>query len=208
MDYTYAKLYGQLIMGIDGYDNGVEQYSAPPLYHINTHLATRIGRLNMPDNDKKQNDTMFARAMELAEEELLWQVYAIAKVKFPGADIVKKAYEKRKKFHPSGKLMLLRNGCVWKDHLNRLERPGEEKLLFVLCGGHKKGSYKVQGVPDKLGSFGCRQMLRKEWWGLKDKELEKASGIKGAIFVHASGFLGVGKSLKAVRKMAEKSMPN
>lgn len=48
--------------------------------------------------------------------------------------------------------------------------------------------------------------LPKAWRGLRDKELDDASGIQGCIFVHRSGFIGAHATREGAIAMAEASM--
>ncbi len=211
LDYTYKKLYDEFILSIDAGDNGVNQYppDLKPKYYINSHLAYRVSRFNPAWNleGTQSPDPGFMASMNIAEEELLWQIYSQACVIYPAYEIVANAYKDRAKFHPSQQLIFLDKGCPWKEHLNALEEenkdPNKKLVLFVLNKDATKDDYRVQGVPDKPGSFGCRLFLNEKWRGLRDTELEKASEIPGAIFVHSSGFLGVAKTLEGVMKMAE-----
>lgn len=51
-----------------------------------------------------------------------------------------------------------------------------------------------------------RVFLHKNWRGVRDSELENMSGIKGAIFCHASGFIGGNKTREGALDMAVKSI--
>lgn len=219
LEYTYAKVYDEFIAGIDAGDNGINQYpdEIKPKYHINTHLAYRVSRFNPPWNEEaavQQNggnvSKAFLAAMDIVEEEFLWQVHAQASILFPAYDIIANAYSVREKFHPSGQFIFLEKGCPWKEHLGSLEEankdPNKKPVLYIIC--KDKAEFRVQGVPDKTGSFQCRLYLSQPWRGLRGEELEKVSGIPGAVFVHASGFLGVAHTLEGVIKMAEISIAN
>ena len=46
------------------------------------------------------------------------------------------------------------------------------------------------------------------WVGLRDKDLEQASGIEGAVFVHATGFIGGAKSREGALKLADAALQN
>eukprot|EP01022_Parablepharisma_sp_SALTPOND_P021030 TRINITY_DN3991_c2_g1_i1.p4 TRINITY_DN3991_c2_g1~~TRINITY_DN3991_c2_g1_i1.p4 ORF type:complete len:411 (-),score=40.35 TRINITY_DN3991_c2_g1_i1:1640-2872(-) len=218
IDYTYMKLYDEFILAIDGGDNGISQYPSDikPKYHINSHVQYRVSRLNPPWNSEgtQSPDPGFIAAMNVCEEEFLWQVYSQACIIYPAYDIVANAYKNREKFHPSGQLIYLGKGCPWKEHLNILEEenedPNKKPILFVLAKDNNKDkpTFKTQGVPDKPGSFTCRLFLNEKWRGLRDTALEQASEIPGAIFVHASGFVGFANSLAGVIKMSEATMAN
>lgn len=87
------------------------------------------------------------------------------------------------------------------------ELGGEEHpALFVVMpsGEH----WKLRGIPPNLSDrMQVRRPLPKEWAGLRDEELARASGIEGAIFCHKGRFISVWKTredvLKALKKVLE-----
>ena len=50
--------------------------------------------------------------------------------------------------------------------------------------------WRVQAVTEEGTAFTNRLGLPEAWRGLRDAALTEASGIEGAKFVHASGFIG------------------
>lgn len=62
---------------IDAIDNGINQYDTdkPPKYVNNTHLSSRVGKLNLdwtdPDQSPQKENEAFQRAMDLAGSEFL-----------------------------------------------------------------------------------------------------------------------------------------
>ncbi len=52
----------------------------------------------------------------------------------------------------------------------------------------------------------CRSMPS-EWWGLRDDKLSEVAGVPGAVFCHASGFIGGHATYEGVLAMARKSLP-
>lgn len=62
---------------IDAVDNGINQYDTDqsPRYVNNTHLSSRVGRLNLdwiePDQSSEKENEAFERAMDLAGSEFL-----------------------------------------------------------------------------------------------------------------------------------------
>ena len=52
----------------------------------------------------------------------------------------------------------------------------------------------------------CRKFINKKWFGLRDEELVKVSGIKGGKFVHATGFIGGNHTRDGSLEMAIKSL--
>lgn len=45
-----------------------------------------------------------------------------------------------------------------------------------------------------------------EWHGIRDEALSTLSGIKGCIFVHASGFIGGNETREGALSMAKKTL--
>ena len=50
--------------------------------------------------------------------------------------------------------------------------------------------------------------IKEEWRALRDQDLEAKSGIEGAVFVHASGFIGGCKNHAGALKMAVDTINN
>lgn len=75
------------MQAIDAVDNGINQYDTdkPPRYVNNTHLSSRIGRLNLdwidPDQSQEKENEAFQLAMALAGEEFL-------QVSFPACNLL------------------------------------------------------------------------------------------------------------------------
>lgn len=66
-----------MYQAIDAIDNGINQYDTdqPPRYVNNTHLSSRVGRLNLdwidPDQSPERENEAFHQAMALAGSEFL-----------------------------------------------------------------------------------------------------------------------------------------
>lgn len=102
--------------------------------------------------------------------------------------------------------MELPKPVAWQQHLFHLER--EMKLSptvkFVVFSG--EDSYRVQCVPKVLGSFICRIHLPPEWGGLRNDALVAVCGIEGAMFVHATGFIGGHRTRDGALAMARAAL--
>ena len=192
----FQKVYDDLIEGYDGVDNGVQQYPADivPAYVDKTSISHRVGALNPNWNDSFDDlDERFMRAVALTGAEFKDRVLYLAKAWLPAREIVLKAWNDRKKSHPSGAVLILDHFCPWKEHLSILEKEGNEKALYVIYEDTSK-QWRIQAVPEREGSFVSRKALPEQWRGLRDDELSSLSGIDGCVFVHASGFIGGNKS--------------
>ena len=68
-----------------------------------------------------------------------------------------------------------------------------------------KMQYYVQAVPvDADTPFSQRVSAPKAWRGLRDHELQKVSGVKDALFCHATGFLCTAASIEGAEELAKK----
>jgi uncharacterized UPF0160 family protein len=74
-------------------------------------------------------------------------------------------------------------------------------LFVVMPSGEH---WKLRGVPPSYRDrMNVRVSLPEEWAGLSNHELEKASGIKGAIFCHKGRFISVWETKEAALKALE-----
>lgn len=76
------------------------------------------------------------------------------------------------------------------------------KTLFVVSL-RSDGNWAVNTISKSLGSFRNKKDLPKVWGGLRDKELQKITGVRDAIFCHKGLFLAVAKSKTGAIKLAE-----
>lgn len=210
VEAIYDRVYENFMEEIDAIDNGVSICDGEPRYRIGTNLSSRVSHLNPPWNEPNPRpDEQFQKAMRLTGEEFLERVRFYATSWLPARDLVLSALRERQKVGSGGSSLvtLAQGGCPWKEHLLSLEEelaiPGEVK--FVLYQD-QAGSWRVQGVPPRQGSFDCRVFLPEQWRGLRDEQLCQAAGIEGCIFVHASGFIGGHKTREGAAQMALRTL--
>ncbi|MES1919246.1 hypothetical protein MHBO_001105, partial [Bonamia ostreae] len=115
----------------------------------------------------------------------------------PARRIVLKAISERFEFDKSGKIIVLDKFCPWRGIVDEENKD----ILYVV---YKQNAWRIMAVSEY--SFKSKKPLKSEWRGLTNEKLEKVSGIKGAIFVHATGFTGGSKTIEGVLEMAKKSM--
>ena len=101
-------------------------------------------------------------------------------------------------------------GVPWKEHLFELEEEnnlsGESSSIVYVIYTDQSGMWRIQCVPEQPRSFSNRLGLPDSWRGVRDAELETVSGIPGATFVHAGGFIGGNRSREGVVAMAEAAL--
>lgn len=205
----FVKIYQSFIQEIDGIDNGVPQFDGEPHYRINTHLSNRVKTFNpgwMDNKTPDEVDELFHKAKEYVGKEFDDKVDYFGTSWLPARKIVEEAVKNRFAVHESGEIMELAGFCPWQEHLREIEKEQEGvEIKYVLFNSGNE-DYRVQCVPVKEGSFVCRKFLHKKWFGIRDNELEKVSGIEGIKFCHSTGFIGGHKTRDGTLKMAEMSL--
>lgn len=202
----YKKLYESLIREIDGIDNGVPMFEGEPKYTISSHLSNRVKRF-LPSWEVKNVDytAQFHKALDYVGEELVEKLLNY-KSWLNARDHVVEAVENAKDVHESGEILELKTFCPWKDHLQDVEKQFGVVNVPKYVLFQDTDSFRVICVPNSPTSFVCRKFLHIDWRGLRDQELQEVSGVKDAVFVHASGFIGGAKSREGALKMAVDSL--
>ncbi|OWM72201.1 hypothetical protein CDL15_Pgr018085 [Punica granatum] len=199
----YLALYKSFMEAIDAIDNGINQYDTdqPPRYVNNTHLSSRVGRLNLdwtePDQSPEKENEAFQRAMALAGTEFLDSVRFHVRSWLPARSIVMECLGARYDADPRGEIM-------WKLHLFELEEEMkiDPLIKYVLYQDDRSKSWRIQAVGVSPDRFESRKALPAQWRGLRDHDLSKETGIPGCVFVHMSGFIGGNQTFEGALAMA------
>ncbi|KAJ8683997.1 hypothetical protein QAD02_019789 [Eretmocerus hayati] len=206
VEKIFKKVYETFIQEIDGLDNGVPMFSGEPVYRVHTDLCSRVARLNPSWNtpDLKE-EVQFEKAMSLVVGEFIEFVESAARLWLPARSLVEEAVKERFKVDPSGEILEFTQFCPWKEHLHNIEKElaMEPVIKYVIF---KDNNYRVQGVPQKPGSFVCRKFLPEKWGGLRDEELSAVTGIPGCVFVHAGRFIGGTSTREGALAMARQAL--
>lgn len=209
----FDKVYENFVEEVDAIDNGIDVCDAPR-YALTTHLSARVNRLMPPWNELDKHtdenlDKLFAVAMEKVGEEFADRVTLYAKVWWPARKLVEQAHDKRFEVDASGKVLSFDAVmCPWKDHLFDIEeeKHSEPLIKYILFKDAVNDTWRIQCVPINKTSFGNRLSLPKQWCGLRDDKLSGVAGIRGCIFVHATGFIGGNDTYDGVLQMAREAL--
>lgn len=199
-------------------------------------LGSLISDFNFPEDDaspvepQQQEDTRFGKASTFIGDVFVRKLRHASRAWLPARATVKSAYESRKSVHPSGRIIVLGEGGVpWKEHLYNFEKEasggGEQvhpdhQVYYVLYpeNATEGAKWRVQCVPVSEASFESRKPLPASWRGVRDEDLdgviakegqqhpEKTQVPPGAVFVHASGFIGGHKTKEGALAMAIRSL--
>ncbi|KAJ5489607.1 UPF0160 protein MYG1 [Penicillium diatomitis] len=192
-------------------------------------LASIVGDMNNPDptsppGEPQDEDSLFGRASTLIGKVFTRKLHHAAKSWLPARTTVGNAYASRTEVHPSGRIMVLPKGGVpWKEHLYNFERENsaaaDSQVYYVLYpeSAAEDSKWRVQCVSTSESSFESRKPLPEAWRGVRDQDLDgliasesekngQAKLPEGAIFVHASGFIGGHKTKEGAMAMAVRSL--
>ncbi|CAK7204558.1 hypothetical protein SEUCBS139899_007316 [Sporothrix eucalyptigena] len=228
VDLLYNKLYTGFIEALDAHDNGIDAYDPAELAAGNggAGIAKRfqdgsftlgavVGRYNAnwndADQDQASEDARFLKASARIGEEFDRELQYLVGSWLPARSIVKAAFDARSEFDSEGRLLIFRSqSCPWKDHLYTLEGEANDgkRVLYVLYPD-KEERWRVQCVPAAKDSFVSRKPLPEAWRGHRDDALDKileGSVVPGAVFIHASGFIGGHRTFEGALQMAKQAL--
>lgn len=177
-------------------------------------ITSVVGDMNnadptCPPGEPQDEDSLFARASTFIGNVFTRKLHHAVSSWLPARTTVGAAYRSRRDVHPSGRIIVLPQGGVpWKEHLYNFEQEAsgagqsnpEEQVYYVLYpeSANEGSKWRVQCVSVSEGSFESRKPLPESWRGVRDADLDGVMAAetgepvvpKGAIFTHASGFIG------------------
>ncbi len=177
-----------LILGVDAHDNGRDP-QIPGLCTY-SHIISNFTPLQH-DADPSVQDKAFFDALEFSLLHLskLWLRYQYM---LSCREVVAQAMSK------NNDCLLFDKGVPWMEIF--FEMDGEHhpaKFVIMPSGQH----WKLRAIPPSLENrMQVRVPLPAEWAGLLDEDLERISGIPGAIFCHKGLFISVWKTREAALK--------
>ena len=230
----YEKLYTDFIEAIDANDNGVSVTDQNALSEAGIEKKFKDFGLTIPSivGDMNRNragedlneDGLFEKASQFIGDVFVHKLYLANSTWLPARTTVSNAYATRKEVHPSGRVVVLpQAGTPWKEHLYGCEKEAAVKddceVYYVLYpeSAAEDAKWRIQCVPVSESSFVSRRPLPEAWRGVRDEDLDKvinddaektgkAKIPEGAVFVHASGFIGGHKTKEGAYAMAVRSL--
>jgi len=187
-DHLYDYYNKGLIMGVDAHDNGVARLE--PGISSFSQVVSNFLPIEYDSPPEEMNQAFF-QAIDFVVGHLdrLRDRFAYTQT---CEGLVKKAM-----IETSGVLIFDR-ALPWME--NFFELGGDlHPAQFVIMPSGKH--WKLRGIPPSLSDrMKIRKPLPESWAGLQDKELQKVSGIPGAIFCHKGRFISIWKTKEDVLK--------
>lgn len=186
------SVYNSLIRPIDAYDTG--SLESKGHYTVSNMISALNPEWDDPDQDF---DGQFAIAVSVAMRALKAEVRrAWAKVKAKDIAHVAIATADGAPIVVTEKFAPIMDELITKT-----------SALFWVYPGPGGDCWMVQAVPPSRGSFNQRRPLLAAWAGLRDEELQVASGVADAVFVHPGQFIGGAKTREGAMAIARGSIP-
>jgi uncharacterized UPF0160 family protein len=176
---TYDFVNRSLILGIDAHDNGrvTTEMGTCSFSHVVSNFVPAAY-----DVDPGVQNQAFFEALEFVYghlKRLLERFHYIRQCR----ELVAAAMA------PHEEYLLFEEPIPWLESF--FDLGGEKhpaKFVIMPSGGH----WKLRGIPpNNEERMKVRVPLPAEWAGLRDEELQEASGIPGAIFCHKGRFISV-----------------
>ncbi|KAB8268126.1 metal-dependent protein hydrolase [Aspergillus minisclerotigenes] len=196
-------------------------------------ITSVVGDMNNPDptcppGEPQDEDSLFGRASTFIGNVFTRKLHHASTSWLPARTTVGNSYRSRRDVHPSGRIIVLPQGGVpWKEHLYNFEKESsesdkaksEEEVYYVLYpeSATEGSKWRVQCVSVNETSFVSRKPLPETWRGVRDADLDgvmaaeaektgKPKIPEGAVFVHASGFIGGHKTKEGAFSMAVRGL--
>lgn len=183
-----------MVMKIDAMDNGL--ISPADSVHCYS-VGKAIGSL-VPTwlEDKNNTNKMFFEALKIS---------TIILIRERASKIAEEIgmLETAKEIESQGrpKILVLPKHFDWHESV---VRETNVKIVIYPDGDKNWGIQVARNSEKNLNSV--RAVFPEEWWGLRDGDLEKISGVRGAIFCINRGWFAVARSKEAALMLANKAI--
>jgi uncharacterized UPF0160 family protein len=184
VDAVWMAIDQGLISAIDIHDNGEASYSLATLRGESSvgvvvpHVSQVIDCFNLRGSlIPEDQDFAFKAASKVAIVMLTSEIRKALAEK-EAEDFFLKNYD-------GGPVMVLPRPMNWYASACR-----RDNLLFVVYPEGNPIRWRVKATTPSVDSFESRKLLPEAWWGLRDQEMQAATGVESATFCHPTGFTG------------------
>lgn len=181
----------KFVQVIDAGDNGfsITRPMLPDVESYGVHnICASFGSTWKEEDDF---DKSFFEVVDMIEKILKREI-KVAQDKAEAFPLIEKAYQES----ADKKIIVLDQYYPWKDVL-----PKHKEIIYVVSPSKDGRQWRAEAVQEE--GFVSRKDFPKEWAGLRGEELEKISGVKGAMFCHRALFLAVADSKESAIQLAK-----
>lgn len=183
----------EIIAPIDMADNGIEVY-APIHEGVHPFLIHRVLVMMRPTwKEPEVHDERFMELLPMARRIMEREIIS-ARDTIEGEAFVRDAYRSAS----DRRIVVLEKPYPWGGVLAKTP-----DAIYVVKPKSAGGDWEVECVRDDMHSFLNRKPLPENWRGYRNGELEKRTGVPGAVFCHNAGFIAVAKTKESALQLAE-----
>ncbi len=187
----FTLLAHSLVDGVDAHDNGIDP--APPGVTTFSHIIGNFLPIVYGSSDEELNQAFF-QALDFVTGHLNRLIE-----RYRYTQSVKTVVEEAMK--SNSPLLVFDHPLPWLDSFFELGGISHPALFVIMPAGPY---WKVRTIPPSpANKMQIRKMLPKLWAGLKEEELQKVSGIQGAVFCHKALFLSIWKTKEDAMSAAQ-----
>lgn len=186
-----------LVSPIDARDNGLVVSLPNDLGVVDHRTSNAISLFNSTwiENSEESSDERFKKALEFAkdilEREVVWSEAEILGNKETLEIIKAQNYPE---------ILILENRVEWEREVVK-----HKNIKLVISKG--KEHWSVQVARDDIENYDSNRIeFPESWQGLRDEELEKESGVAGAIFCARGGWFAKANTKEAAISLAQKAL--
>jgi len=185
----------KLVAPVDAFDNGV--VLTEKKYDIMPYIIQFIFFAMHPTwvEGVERADEFFLKSVNIAKEVLKREIIQTRDA-LAAEDMVRKFYDSS----PDKRIVVMDRKYPFQEVLIAMPEP-----LFAVYP-RSDGSWSAKAILADLRSFTNRKNFPSAWAGLRGEELEKASGVSGAVFCHRGLFLAVAKTKEGAIALAKKAL--
>jgi len=188
IDELWSRIDHGFIQQIDRVDTGHEK-PAPLSY------PDQIDTFNPNWTEESSDDTQFLVAADFAMDTLR-RVTKRELAHILSRNLVLEAHAAS----ADPRILELPRSLPWQGAVH------ERDLPVVYAIYERDGDWMIAAMPSTPSGYDQRVPLPKEWAGLRGAEIQKATGVPDAVFVHAARFCGAAGSKEGALRMAGKAL--
>jgi uncharacterized UPF0160 family protein len=194
-DALYGRLKDRLVDYVDDVDNGRrEPIKGVPCF------ASIVGAFNSGCTKLEDYDRAFQKASSFAEHLVGAITWELEEEKSCIQLVMEYMQEARSK---GSNVIEFPNYVKWQGPFFKnggIEHPADFVVFPTM-----HGTWQAVCIPPIQGSFGQKVPFPASWGGLRDTELEKATGVPGAVFCHKNRFIAVFKTREGLYEAMERA---
>lgn len=189
----------KIVQVVDAGDNGVNIYNEIYEGVSPFGLTSVIASFNPTALESREEDKCFADAVKFAIF-VLERAIAFEKVIEEAQKVFEDAYNNSE----DKRVLVFDRDLDWKFYNGSRDGHGFDEVLYIVYPSDDRWS--VRAVRKDPKKFETKKPFPEPWAGLSDEELEKVSGVTGAVFCHRARFLVVAKTKEAALSLASKAL--